>query len=205
MVRGAQAALLGAVVVVACTRGSKVPGESLGTFNCTAVPLDIGCPFRELQADAGFDFTASFSVVDGGPAAYLNIEKVGDVVVNRFRQGTFDGQRFESIYPGPSDDPVTRTFEVGACENRFLVEETFRAVFLTASQFPGDSDGGCPDDPDGGSAVDADGGIPPPMRSLDGYDAMRVCGVMTESIRPAVACDFPACTLTYRIDGTRSE
>jgi hypothetical protein len=205
MVRCAQAALLVVAVVLACARESPPPGELLGAFVFQASEQNNLCSFSELPMDGGvggFGFTASFRAEDGGPTANLTVD-------GRERQGTFDGRRFESIYPGPSDDPVTRTFEVGACENRFLVEETLRAVFLTERQLP--SDAGCPDDfdalYDAGGLVDPDAGvILPPSRGPDGYDAARVCGVLIEDIQPAQACDeVPDCTLTYRVDGKRTD
>ena len=205
MLRSALPSLLAAAVLwAACTRASPAPGEPLGTFHFQAAALTIGnteCQFREVP-DGGFEFTGSFSAVDGGPTAYFTAN-------DKTRVGTFDGQRFESVYPGPTDDPVSRTFEVDAgCGNRFLVQETLRAVFLTAAQLV-PSSSRCQQDPeafyDAGGTVDPDAGIFRPTLGPEGYDAVGACGVLIEYIQPANPCDFPACTLVYRIDGTRTQ
>jgi hypothetical protein len=201
MLRSALLSLLAATVLwAACTRASSAPGEPLGTFQFQAAELSIGgCPFRE-RPDGGFDFTGTFSVVDGGPTAFFTAN-------GKTREGTFDGQRFESIYPGPSGEPVTRTFELdaGTCGTRFLVQETLRAVFLTAGQLQLPDFSNCQNDPEAfyvtGGPVDLDAGILPPSLGPEGYDAVGACGVLIEDIQPAEPCDLAACTLVYRLEG----
>src|ERR671935_3010957 len=84
------AAALVALSALGCPTRSSIPGEPLGTFEFQATEVPGGCSFEELPADGGFSFTGTFSVVDGGPEAYLTVDTS--------RPGTFDGQRFESLY-----------------------------------------------------------------------------------------------------------
>jgi hypothetical protein len=205
MVRSVQGGLLAAGLLLACDPSQSIPGE-LGRFKFDAAPQTIGCPFREIPDGGFFDFEATLSVVDAGAALTFHSDNNDNIR----RPGTFDGQRFEFTYPGPSDDPVLRIFEIGACDDRFLVEETLRTVFLTEAQFGlvMDVDGGCPSDPealfDAGGPIAPDAGILPPSRGPDGgFDAQWACGVLIENVRPEKQCDFSPCTLTYRIKGER--
>ena len=192
-----------AVSALACPTRSSIPGEPLGTFSFQATQIDGGCPFAELPADGGFVFSGTFSVVDGGPEAYLTVDAIS-------RRGSFDGQRFESTHPPLSEQGVPRTFVVvdGGCpENEFTVHETIRVVLLTQSQYAA-LDGGC--SPAGGMAgaeAALDAGGPPPTRGPNGLDAVRACGLLLEDVQQAKqlpdggVCGFVPCRITFTLDG----
>jgi hypothetical protein len=202
----AVAALLGAIAL-GCPTRSSIPGEALGTFKFQATTqIPSGCPFEELPVDGGFEFTGIFSVVDGGPEAYLT-------VLDTSRRGTFDGQRFESTHPSLAEPGVPRTFEVdgGACENRFAVHETVRVVLLTEEQYGALQNRCSPDGGvegaealfDAGGPVDPDAGILPPARGPNGLDAAHACGLLLEQVGPADAgCVFAPCSIVFTLEGT---
>lgn len=224
-------AVLAVAGAAACTTDAPFIGdESMGVFSFTAsipatqtvdggtvatdVPLgDPACPFEEIER-RGFTFEGQFSrwqdgrVLEGAelPAAYFMLRGIT-------REGTWDGQVFQSTYTAP------RRFETTACPAEFEVDETMTVVLLSESQSRALGDQ-CPAQIlpllDGGTPVDPDAGITAPTTRENGFDAIRACGVLTDVIRSSSGCNFvedagsppgPAsfCVVRYRLDGVRKQ
>jgi hypothetical protein len=181
----------------ACAGETQVPGdEVIGRFGFTAELVDRGgCQLQEVPEDGRFSFEGIFSREPDGPGAWFTVNGVN-------REGTWDGQRFDSTHAVP------RRFEAGACDNRFQVTERLWVAVLSQSQDVA-LGGECPADAaallaDGGVPVEADAGITPPGPQETGYDAARACGLLTDQVAPERECEaFAPCTLTWRVSGGR--
>lgn len=187
----------------ACPSTPSLPGnEAMGIFELHAEPLSIDCPLGALP-DGGFDFEVTARHDKGQSGAYLLISGVaGDA--------GFDGQYVTSVRSAPRSFDMldggtcTLTLEDGGpgdCAS--TLTETF--VFALLSQEEDMAAGGqCPTNPLDGGVEALDAGAP---HSTDtGYDALRVCGVLTDAATISGECSSEClvpCTLSYTVTGTR--
>ncbi len=184
-------ALVLAVVTTGCPQEAVSSAETLGKFAFSATPLSSDCALFD-GPDGGFTFTATLTV-DPAQGPWLVLNGVG-------RAAQFDGQRFESRQSAP------RHFGECTCAEPMEVDETFRAVLLSASQ-SARTGGTCPAHPlDGGvPAPDPDGGITGPGPTERGFDALRACGELIERYQAPADCgsDCRSCTAVLRLEGVR--
>lgn len=184
----------GAVLLVLVLSGCPVtppPGDvAMGQYAITATggapPLPDGGLGRppecaELTEVTGADF--SFEAV----LTRQSTSNRAFVTLNGYsREGTFDGQVLTSAAE------ANRVFEAcGKCSTR--VVETISVAVLSISQ-NGAAGGACPENPlDGGVVVTPDAGVFPPGQTLQGYDAVRVCGELTTEVVALGLADGGAC------------
>jgi hypothetical protein len=193
------------VAVVFCLScpGQKPPGDELmGTFNFTATPVSSNC--AEVNAgglsevpDGGFTFDATFSRnKNPGTQAWVT-------VYGTSRDATYDGGYVFSELMAP------RTFV--ACAGSVstqpgcptvAVDEVFQVVLLSASQdaLLGST---CPPSALDGGVPGPDAGATPPSSQPSGFDAVRACGLLSDSILPDAGCFCRPCSFVYSVEGKR--
>lgn len=188
-------ALAAAAVILAACPDHPYPGTQIVTFSLTAHATegsleacrDAG--YTEIpDPDSGFTFSAIFSGDENGTIRWMTIQ---DFV----REATFDGTILSSPFSAP------RVFEL--CGDAGVDEELFVApISLTQSQA---LVGECPLDPlrPGAVPLDPDAGIYPPGWIDGHFEAVRACGRLIDTIRPAGDKDCPVCTMTFHITGPR--
>lgn len=183
------------VLFLACSQ--KPPGDELiGTFSFTATPVSNNCNLTEVQ-DGGFTFDATFSRnKNPGNQAWVT-------VYGTSRDATYDGgyvfseqvapRTFINCQPPDASQPVCTAV---------AVDEVFEVVLLSASQdaLLGST---CPPSALDGGVPGADAGAMPPSSQPSGFDAVRACGELTDTISPDARCSCPPCSLVYSVEGKR--
>ena len=195
--------LLLCALALGCPSTPSLPGnEAMGTFEFHAEPLGADCSLGSLP-DGGFDFEVTARHNKDGSGTWLLIGGiVGDA--------GFDGQYVTSVREAP------RTFELadggsctltlpdggpGACSS--TLTETL--VFALLSQAENTAAmGQCPPNALDGGIEALDAGRP--GSTANGYDALRACGVLTDTATIsgdcAAECMTP-CSLSYTVTGVR--
>jgi hypothetical protein len=182
----------------ACPTPVEEPGEPIarfafeatvgetGLWHCT----DSGYPVTSLPASQ-FAFTAHFRGAGDGGIHWM-------VVGSFARDAGFDGQFVSSAHAAP------RRFEQCGQEegDNAIVEELLHVALLSRSQVDG---GDCPLNPltGGVPAPTPDGSIVAPGMTPSGFDALKACGVLVDTIVPNNPGACPSCTTVYQLNGTR--
>jgi hypothetical protein len=85
-----------------------------------------------------------------------------------------------------------------------LLRERLTVALLSQSQ-SSFLEGRCPPQPlDGGVPVpEGDAGVLAPDSTESGFDAVRACGVLVNTLLPAEGCLCPGCSITYEVSGVR--
>jgi hypothetical protein len=192
-----------AVVLIGCPSNPPPPGdEQMGSFEFRAMRTGGDCPFGEIPADAGFNFSASFSRFRDAGIYFVTIGGVP-------HEASFDGQRVTATYT------AQRTFsQCSGCAGHdagvpAVVTMTETMIVTLVSRSQSDAVMGCTENP----PVDPDAGIVLPGSTPEGtFDAVRACGTLGEhvTIMPPVTttnanciaqCD--SCTYAFSISGDR--
>jgi hypothetical protein len=203
----ARVALVVALAASACP-APQLPGDqNMGTWSMTVEFADRspGCTLSELPAlllDGGRPDPFGFEMV-------LTRDSTSDVawmtLAGLSRQGTFDGQYFSNTAE------ASRVFtECAKCQTRMI--ERIDVAVLSRSQADALA-GSCPANPLDFGVVPmptADGGIVLPHQTPLGYDALRLCGEMSNEIVADGALDGGACPdecngcfISYTVRGER--
>ncbi|MCI0672697.1 MAG: hypothetical protein L0Y64_19800, partial [Myxococcaceae bacterium] len=213
------------LVLLACTPDTPGSGsEPMGTFvfeRATLVPEATDC-FQVPDAPDGEGGYALIPQLDGSPpmldggfppadfarelegfeGTFSRKRDSGDAVFtlrDMDRAATFDGQVLSSTATSPR-----RFDDVCGPRCKLTLEETFTVALLSASQEQAVGRRCPPDALDGGvPGPDEDAGIRPPMQTSGGFDATRACGLLVESVQPQLDCTCRACTVVYRLEGSR--
>lgn len=197
------AAALAALVFCGCP-APVLPGDQpMGTWAMTATVANRGpaCELAELQpqTDGGvtdFSFRGVLTRQSTTTEAWLTLAGYS-------REGTFDGQYFAT---SSEADRVFSDRDCSECQTK-LVEDIYVAVL---SRTQAEALGGrCPDVIDGGVPV-PDGGVLPPGQTMQGFDAVRLCGSLTTSVVGTGTADGGACApkcsgclIEYQLRGER--
>lgn len=190
-----------AVLFAGCPQPVLPGDQPMGTWamNATVSFRAKGCELPELkeQTDGGitdFAFQGVLTRQSTSAEAWLTLAGYS-------RPGTFDGQYFSTR------SEANRVFsDCSECQTK-LVEDIFVAV-LSRSQAEV-LGGRCPANIDGGVPV-PDGGVLPPGQTLQGFDAVRLCGSLTTQVvgtgtSDGGACDAKCtgCFIEYQLRGER--
>jgi hypothetical protein len=183
-------------VAVSCVQEEDLPGQLIGKFQFAVsfvdagAPTAPGCAYKDIPAEVS-PFTATFTE-DGGAVFYT--------MGGSTSEATFDGQLAEATREAP------REFAECACEGVRL-RETIRVTLMSLSQTQALGNQ-CPENPfaagDGGvPQPEPDSGVTLPRRTEFGFDAVKACGELVNEIIAPDECGCSACTLLYRVDGSR--
>ncbi len=178
---------LSCVAFGACVPEPKFPGgEVMGTFDFQAALEERRCALDDF-ADA-FSFQGTFSRDPDGGQVFFTL---GEVT----REGAFDGQRVVTTHVAP------RRFESCGCPDLTSLSERLDVALLSRAQNDV-LENRCPA-PDGGLPLDEDGGIRRPGSTPSGFDAVRACGTLTDTLLKAESCTCGDCEVRYRVMGVR--
>ncbi|MFZ5443841.1 MAG: hypothetical protein ACOZQL_27805 [Myxococcota bacterium] len=196
MRRPAALLLLGALALVGCPVAVPPGDVQMGTWAMTATNGVLVCELPEFGDGGDFSFTATLTADSASTAAWLTLSGYS-------RAASFDGQVFSSV------GEASRVFaDCSDCTTK--VVETLTVAVLSRSQSEA-LGGGCPDDAlDGGVPAPNDAGITGPRQTEQGFDAVRLCGVLaTELIAVprtdggTCAAKCSACTTQFQLRGDR--
>lgn len=193
-------ALLAVWLACAACPVTPLPGDQpMGAWAMTASDRVVACELSAFVVDGGqpvLSFGATLTRDSASTAAWLTLEGYS-------RDATFDGQIFSSV------GEASRVFaECRDCTTKLV--ETFTVAVLSRSQ--SDALGGaCPQNPlDGGVPAPDDAGITGPRQTDQGFDAVRLCGVLATEVvalgtSDGGACEAKcgACTARYQLRGDR--
>ena len=181
-------------LALACTP-TPPPGEPMGTYSVTAMPVDIQCQLDDV-APGEISFDATLSREPQSQTAYFTLARYT-------RDASFDGQIFTSR------GEASRTFSAcGNCATR--VVEVFSVAVLSRSQSEALHQQ-CPPAPfDGGLPQPDDAGVTLPTQTSVGFDAVRLCGelfswVEAQGLPDGGPCDAVCsqCQVRYQVVGDR--
>ncbi|MFT3710584.1 MAG: hypothetical protein QM817_23415 [Archangium sp.] len=195
-----------ALVFSACPVDPPPGDQNMGTWSMTVdfVERSANCQLSELPAitDAGrpdpFNFEMVLTRDSTSDVAWMTLSGLS-------RQGTYDGQYFSNVAD------ASRVFvECTKCQTR-LVE---RIDFAVLSRSQADALGGtCPANPLDFGVVptpNADSGIQLPHQTPLGFDAVRLCGemsneVVSDGVLDGGACpaECNGCFISYTVRGER--
>ena len=195
--------LIAVLAATGCPGASPPPGdEQMGRYTFRA-ERDAGagdCPFSEIP-DGGFDFEASFSRFRDAGLYFVTIGGVA-------HDAQWDGQRITATYRAQRNfSQCSCAVADGGPRTIVTMEEHLSAVIVSQSQ--SEAAGGCVESP----PFDPDAGITRPDTTTGGgFDAVRACGILTETVTVAppvtaetmnclMACN--GCTFGYVISGDR--
>jgi hypothetical protein len=203
---GELALVAGAAVVLLACPPPKLPGDqSMGTWRVTAdfESRSPGCALSELpmlDVDGGLPPPLTFEFVltrdTGSTAAWMTLAGYS-------REGTFDGQYVTNIASAP------RVFtECSQCQTRLIERLDFAVLSRSQAEALG---GACPPNPlDFGvlPSPTADGGVTLPRQTVNGFDAVRLCGEMSNEVvadADAGECapECTGCFITWTVRGER--
>jgi hypothetical protein len=181
--------LLGLFLLTACPVASPPGDQPMGLYSLGATLSDRDdCALPEISG-ADFGFEATLTRDSSSEQAWMTLAGYS-------REATFDGQYFTSVHSAP------RVFaECSDCETQLV--ETISVSMLSRSQ--SDAVGGqCPSDAlDGGTpGIDPDAGIAGPRQTAQGFDAVRLCGVLRSEV-VATGLDGGACSAKCNGCGVR--
>jgi hypothetical protein len=192
MRRGFYLSLLVAAAA-ACLSQTALPGdEVMGHFVFSAEPLTSTCAEHAEFSTAPFEFEGTFTRSADQQQVWFTLGSVP-------REATFDGQVMRSRFS------AARRFAACACVTGTQLDETLEVALVSASQNQA-LGGRCPEQAlDGGIPVpNPDAGILPPGSTELGFDAIRACGFLTDTlVPPEQGCACGACTAVYRVNGVR--
>lgn len=165
--------------------------EVMGTFAFTAEPWVLDCELADVAKDR-FDFTGTFSRFRDGGEAFFTLNGVET-------PAEFDGQVVRT------ERAAARRFPECECGDRTSLHEMLAVALLSKSQDEA-LEGSCPPDAlDGG--IPSGGGIRRPASTERGFDAVRACGLLVDTVIPETEANCSPvcqrCRLTYRVRGDR--
>lgn len=188
--------------LLGCPRPAPPGDQSMGSWSVIAEPDEVmaGCQLTEVvHTDGGVDtlaFDMTLTRDTSSNAAWMTLAGIS-------REGTFDGQYFSNVAE------ASRVFTACAkCQMRVI--ERFDVAVLSRSQ--ADALGGCPRNVLDFGVVPAanDAGITAPMQTPQGFDAVRLCGfisneVVADGLEDGGACDAKCsgCFVTFLARGER--
>jgi hypothetical protein len=165
----------------------------MGTFRFEASWQASNCDFSEV-GDKGFSFEGTFSRSLDEVRVFFTSQGIN-------HPATFDGQSVEAFLSAPR--------QYAKCDRPVEVQETLAAALLSRSQLQRLSD--CPAQvPPGGWPVDEAAGIFPPRTTPEGFDAVRACGTLTDTVSTdealcagGVPSAEATCFIRYAVVGVR--
>ncbi len=179
-----------AALASGCAPEAKFPGsEVMGTFEFGATASQRGCELSDFSSDP-FTFQGTFSRNPDSTDVFFTLNEVT-------RTGTFDGQNVDAVFVAP------RRFDSCACPGKTSLAERLTVSLLSNSQNARVGNR-CPENPlDGGVPLDEDAGVRGPGSTASGFDAVRACGTLTDTLLKDSSCGCGACEVQFVLTGVR--